>query len=85
MEVPMPVSGVVIRCNPEHSRKLAHTLPIPGVLEVSQVLDDGALVAVIETSSVDEEVDAVKTIMAAEGVLDVRIAYHNFEDLVDPT
>jgi len=79
----MPVSGIVIRCAPERSDDLARSLRLSGSVEVSQVLDDGTLIAVIETSTVDEEVASVKRLMDTEGVLDVMVAYHNFEDLID--
>lgn len=79
----MPVSGVVIRCNPERTNEIVKTLRIPGSVEISQVLDDGTLIAVIDTHTVDEEVLAVKGLMGMDGVLDVMVAYHNFEDLVD--
>jgi nitrate reductase NapD len=77
----MPVSGVVIRCRPERSNELARELHLPGAVEINHVLDDGTLVAVIESASVATEVELVKELMAADGVLDVSIAYHNFEDL----
>lgn len=80
----MPVSGVVIRCNPERTEELERSLPLQGLLEISHVLDDGSLIAVIAATTVDEEVATVKNIMEVDGVLDVRVVYHNFEDLVDP-
>lgn len=79
----MPVSGVVIRCTPERSNALASSLRQSGSVEISQVLDDGTLIAVVETSTVDEEVSAVNGLMDMDGVLDVMVAYHNFEDLLD--
>lgn len=79
----MPVSGVVIRCQPEQSTGLAQSLNMPGAVEIRHVLDDGTLVAVIESDSVAAEVALVKELIAADGVLDVSIAYHNFEDLDD--
>lgn len=79
----MPVSGVVIRCTKERSNELARTLHRSGPVEISRVLDDGTLIAVIDTVTVDEEVATVKGLMETDGVLDVMIAYHNFEDLLD--
>ncbi len=79
----MPISGVVITCRPEASRELCRQLDQQGVVEVTHTLEDGSLVAVIESSSVDDEVSVVKSILATAGVLDVRIAYHNFEDIAD--
>jgi len=79
----MPVSGVVIKCRPEYVRDIEQSSKLPDVVEISQVLDDGTLIAVIATTTVDEEVAAVSGLMALDGVLDVMVAYHNFEDLVD--
>jgi len=78
----MPVSGVVIRCIPERSIELGQSLRASGSVEISQMLDDGTLIAVIDKSTVDEEVSTVKGLMDMEGVLDVMVAYHNFEDLM---
>lgn len=79
----MPVSGVVIRCNPEWTDELAKELRRSGAVEISQILDDGTVIAVIDTSTVEAEVSEVKRLMALDGVLDVMVAYHNFEDLTD--
>jgi len=79
----MPVSGVVIKCRPEAVREIEQSSQLPDVVEISQVLDDGTIIAVIATTTVDEEVAAVSGLMALDGVLDVMVAYHNFEDLVD--
>jgi nitrate reductase NapD len=79
----MPVSGIVIRCQPDQSSELAQSLHLPGAVEIRHVLEDGTLVAVIESDSVAAEVALVKQLIAADGVLDVSIAYHNFEDLDD--
>jgi len=79
----MPVSGVVIKCKPEHAREVEQSSQLPDVVEISQVLDDGTLIAVIATTTVEEEIAAVSGLMALDGVLDVMVAYHNFEDLVD--
>lgn len=79
----MPVSGVVIKCRPEAVSEVEQSGQLPDAVEISQVLDDGTIVAVIATTTVDEEVAAVSGLMAIDGVLDVMVAYHNFEDLVD--
>jgi len=79
----MPVSGVVIKCKPEYVREVEQSCQLSDVVEISQVLEDGTLIAVIATTTVDEEVAAVSGLMALDGVLDVMVAYHNFEDLVE--
>ncbi len=77
----MPVSGVVIKCRPDRSRELSETLPCPGVVEIHGVLPDGRIVAVVESDSIDGEVEVVKRILATDGVVDVQLVYHNFEDV----
>jgi len=78
----MPISGIIIKCKPGKCKELELLLSVPGSVEINHVLDDGSLVAVVETETVDAEVAIVKNLMSLEGVLDVLVAYHNFEDLV---
>lgn len=78
----MPISGIIIKCKPEKSKELELLLSAPGSVEINHVLDDGSLVAVVEAETVDAEVAIVKNLMSLDGVLDVLVAYHNFEDLV---
>ena len=77
----MPISGVVIKCIPERAAELAETLAQPETVEIHGVLPGGRLIAVIEADSVDGEVEVVSRLMAADGVIDVQLAYHNFEDV----
>ena len=77
----MPISGVVIRCRPEQALTVSETVALDGSLEVHGVLTDGQIVAVIEADSVDDEVRIVSDLMKVEGVIDVRLAYHDFSDL----
>lgn len=76
----MPISGVVIKCSPEDVAAVAGELSGFESLEVHHQLRD-TLVAVIESSSVDGEMSIISRINGVAGVLDVRLAYHNFEDL----
>lgn len=78
----MPISGIIIKCRPEKCKELELLLNAPGSVEINHVLADSSLVAVVEAESVDAEVAIVKNLMAVDGVLDVLVAYHNFEDLV---
>ncbi|MFA4837466.1 MAG: chaperone NapD [Dehalococcoidia bacterium] len=80
----MPVSGVVIKCRPEFSSNIAARLTAAGRVEVHHMLEDGALVAIIESATVEGEVAVVEELLRESGVLDVQIAYHNFEDLTCP-
>jgi nitrate reductase NapD len=76
----MPISGIVIRCRPELTTALAESLAREDI-EIHGVLPEGQLVAVIESDSVDGEVEIVNSILNTEGVIDVRLAYHDFSDL----
>jgi len=77
----MPISGVVIRCRQEKIAELSRTLAIEGALEIHGVLPDGQIVAVIESDSVEGEVNIVSDLLKVEGVVDVRLAYHDFSDI----
>lgn len=78
----MPISGVIIRCRPEDRDSVAADLAGYSSLEIHHRLEDGNLVATIDSPTVNEEVETVSAIMNICGVVDVRLAYHNFEDLV---
>jgi nitrate reductase NapD len=80
----VPVSGVVIKCRKECAADLAETLARPNEVEVHGVLPDGRLIAVIEADSVEGEVQVMSRLMETEGVIDVQLAYHNFEDVSEP-
>lgn len=77
----MPISGVVIRCRPEKADELSRSLASEGSVEIHGVLPDGQIVAVVESDSVDGEVRIVSDLLNVEGVIDVRLAYHDFSDL----
>lgn len=53
---------------------------VPGV-EVHGTLPEGKVVVVIEGDTIDQEVDRAKLLREIEGVIDVQVAYHNFEDV----
>ena len=50
-------------------------------VEVQGCPDDSTIIAVIESDTVQGEVDTVKRLSDIDGVQTVRLAYHNFEDL----
>jgi nitrate reductase NapAB chaperone NapD len=81
----MPISGVVIRCKHVERDAVITELADYSSLEIHHRLDDGSLVAVLDSISVENEVETISRIMQLAGVLDVRLAYHNFEDLVPET
>jgi nitrate reductase NapD len=76
----MPISGVVITCVPEASTAVADRIAALAGVEVHGVLPDGQIVAVLEADTVEAEVDLVSGLHEVEGVIAVRLAYHNFED-----
>jgi nitrate reductase NapAB chaperone NapD len=77
----MPISGVVIKCRPECVKELAISLSKPNTVEIHGALSDGSLVAVIEADSIEAETAIVTGLLENDGVIDVRLAYHNFEDV----
>jgi len=77
----MPVSGIVITCAEGWAENVAAAIGGQEGLEVHGVLPDGRIVAVIEADSIDAEVTLVKELHELDGVVTVRMAYHNFEDL----
>ncbi len=77
----MPVSSVVVSCQVGRTAEIESRLKIYGQVEIHHLLDNGSIIAVLETDTVDEEVSLVTEMMQTDGVLDVRLAYHNFEDL----
>ena len=77
----MPVSGIVIKCQPGHAGELGERFAAEEGIEVHGVPDDTTIIAVIEAETVHDEVQIVKRLTETDGVQDVRLAYHNFEDL----
>ena len=77
----MPISSIVISCHPDKADSAKGIIKDIAAVEIHHHLANGSLIAVLESSSVDDEVDLVKAIMRVDGVADVRLAYHNFEDL----
>lgn len=77
----MPVSGVVISCRPEMTPNLAKSLEQPDSVEIHGTLPDGRLVAVIVSDSVEGELELVTGILETDGILDVQLVYHSFENL----
>ena len=77
----MPVSGIVITCAEGCAEGVAAAIGGREGLEVHGVLPDGSIVAVIDAASIDAEVTLVKELHELDGVVTVRMAYHNFEDL----
>ena len=79
----MPVSGVVITCQPGLAGKVSELVVGESGVEVYGCPDNATIIAVIESDTVQGEVDTVKRLSDIDGVQTVRLAYHNFEDLTD--
>jgi periplasmic nitrate reductase NapD len=77
----MPVSGVVVTCAEGLSQLVADRIGSFDGIEVHGLLPDGQIVAVVEADTVQAEVNLVSQLHEVEGVIAVRLAYHNFEDL----
>jgi nitrate reductase NapD len=76
----MPISGVVIKCQLGRADELAATVNQVAGVDIRHKVDESALVAVIEAPTVSEEVELTKVLMSIDGVVEVQLAYHNFED-----
>jgi periplasmic nitrate reductase NapD len=79
----MPVSGVVLTCAKGGTDAVVTRIFALEGVEVHGVLADGQIVAVLEADTVQAEVDLVSGLHDIEGVLAVRLAYHNFEDVAE--
>ncbi|NJD38536.1 MAG: nitrate reductase formation protein NapD [Geobacter sp.] len=77
----MPVSGVVIRCQPGSEVQIAEQAGQLEGVEVHGVLPDGQVIAVIEAVSVNAEADLATKLQQLEGAISIQVAYHNFEDV----
>lgn len=81
-EVPVPVSGIVIRIDPAHRDAIIHYLANLPEIELQPTPSGEQLVAVLDTADFQAEEALVQRITAVEGVGHVAVAYHNFEDMV---
>ena len=79
----MPVSGVVVTCVPGFGENVADCISAIEGVEVHGLLPDGRIVAVLEADTVQAEVDIVSGLHEVDGVVAVRLAYHNFEDIAE--
>lgn len=76
----MPVSGVVVSCVQDRAEHVAGQMSAMDGVEVHGTLPDGQIVAVVEAGTVSDEVAIVSRLHDVDGVVTVRMAYHNFED-----
>ena len=76
----MPVSGVVVTCLQGRAEGVAGQISSMEGVEIHGMLPDNQIVAVVETETVHDEVAIVSRLHEVDGVVTVRMAYHNFED-----
>jgi nitrate reductase NapD len=76
----MPVSGIIVSCHQNAIELVAEVLSALDGVDVCGKLSDGQIVAVVEAETVNDEVDIVSRLHDINGVVTVRMAYHNFED-----
>lgn len=77
----MPISGIVIQCADGCAVQVAKALDLQPGIEVRGLVNGDRIVAVIEAESVNDEVDLFSEVNVMDGVINVHLAYHNFEDL----
>lgn len=77
----MPVSGIVLSCVEGKAEEIAVKVAMFNGIEVHGVLPDSQIIAVVESDSVNGEVDLVEQLHEIDGVVTVRLACHYFEDV----
>ena len=77
----MPISGIVIRIDPVQRAGVVSRLESLAGLELQPSPPGDRLVAVLDTADFQAEEKLVKTISDTDGVSNVAVAYHNFEDM----
>jgi len=79
----MPVSGIVIRIDPDRTDQVIADLESMDGVELQPVPASGILVAVLETPGFEEEKALTRAIGELPGVLGLSLSYHNFEDMAE--
>lgn len=78
----MPVSGVVIRIDPQLRQQVTAAIEQLEGVELQPVPAGDTLVAVLDTASFEQEDSLSRAITDIEGVRELALSYHNFEDMV---
>ncbi|ORJ57557.1 chaperone NapD [Geothermobacter hydrogeniphilus] len=79
----MPVSGVVISIDATRDNEVVEKLNRLQGVEVMTERTEGKLVAVIDAPDFEVQEELTRSIREVDGVADLTLAYHNFEDMVD--
>lgn len=80
----MAISGVVITCRTGRTKDVVSSIVDSGVAEIHAATHEGKVVAVIDAPTFEEEERIVRLLAVMEGVVDVQLAYHHFEEVLDP-
>ena len=76
----MPISGLVITSRPDHKKEVLRGLSAISEIEVHGDDDKGHIVAVLETSSLEDMEKIIDRINKDSNVLHVGLTYLNTED-----
>jgi nitrate reductase NapD len=76
----MVLSGLLVKIIPDKLDQVKENLRIIEGLKIHSMTDDNEILAMLETSSVEDETSISSDIAKIEGVLEVNLAYHHFND-----
>ncbi len=79
----MPISGIVIRIDPDQQAAIRRGLAQLPEVELQTETGGNLLVATLDTRDFASEQALTEAIAALPGVVNVTVAYHNFEDMAD--
>lgn len=76
----MPISGVLLHCDPEQIRQVQEDIALRPHSEVRAVRDD-TLVVVTDTSDLDQDRQEVAALDQLPGVFGTQVVFCNVEDI----
>ncbi len=76
----MVVSGLLVNTLPEKLAQVKKNLGTMKGVEINSVVDGYRIIVIVESKTVEDEVDISKAIAEMDGVLGINLAYHHFED-----
>lgn len=79
----MPISGIVIRIDPDRQREIRRDLAQLPEVELQTETAGNLLVATLDAVDFASEQALTERISALPGVVNVTVAYHNFEDMTE--
>jgi nitrate reductase NapAB chaperone NapD len=78
----MPISGVLLTCEPEHVTEVREVVNGRARTEVREVRDN-TLIVVTDTETMREDRREVESLEAIEGVIAAHVVFSNVEDLAE--